>query len=433
MGNGGAITSGQEVVLVTGGNGFLGQHIVREIQERDDEVAEIRILDLNQYENKLGHKETKKVVAFVGDLTDLTGETVKKAFSGVDCVIHVAGLVSYRYPVDVQALYDHNIVATRNVVSLCIEEGIGRLVFCSTAEVTMSPYCGSNLSIIVYQTETKALPPNLSGDPLSSSPSCISKDKGLIMSGYAYSKLRAEKIVLEANDSPFKNGTGSLKTVALRPTLLYGEGDQHFVTMACKFGNLLDGKLIQVAGGGGKQQTTYAGNAAWAHICAKNMLKKNPEAVGGLPVFITDETHIDGTLRFIERVTGGRGPNPKIPNNHPAANAYQKGQRSPYHVVAWSIPMIISYLFAFLLEMIVAWVLHPLFGLILPVSPRVAISYMGSVLLFSRLRASIAMDYDPVYTMSESITKSLDYYTRQRLIDLGKLGKSTSGDILKRK
>lgn len=37
-----------------GGSGFLGQHIVRVLQERDPLIKEIRILDLIEYENKLG-------------------------------------------------------------------------------------------------------------------------------------------------------------------------------------------------------------------------------------------------------------------------------------------------------------------------------------------------------------------------------------------
>jgi 3beta-hydroxy-delta5-steroid dehydrogenase / steroid delta-isomerase len=42
------------VVLVTGGSGFLGQHIVGLLQDRADHVTEIRVLDVIPYENKLG-------------------------------------------------------------------------------------------------------------------------------------------------------------------------------------------------------------------------------------------------------------------------------------------------------------------------------------------------------------------------------------------
>ena len=44
----------KEVILVTGGAGFLGQHIVRLLQERTTNVNEIRVFDTRPYRNKLG-------------------------------------------------------------------------------------------------------------------------------------------------------------------------------------------------------------------------------------------------------------------------------------------------------------------------------------------------------------------------------------------
>ena len=43
-----------DVVLVTGGSGFLGQHIVKLLQERASDVREIRVFDKTPYQNKLG-------------------------------------------------------------------------------------------------------------------------------------------------------------------------------------------------------------------------------------------------------------------------------------------------------------------------------------------------------------------------------------------
>ena len=43
-----------QVVLVTGGAGFLGQHLVKLLQEYDDSVSEIRVFDIKPHVNTLG-------------------------------------------------------------------------------------------------------------------------------------------------------------------------------------------------------------------------------------------------------------------------------------------------------------------------------------------------------------------------------------------
>ena len=48
-----AATPGQ-VVMVTGGAGFLGQHIVKLLTERGDDVKEIRVFDMKNFHKKLG-------------------------------------------------------------------------------------------------------------------------------------------------------------------------------------------------------------------------------------------------------------------------------------------------------------------------------------------------------------------------------------------
>ena len=42
-------------VLVTGGSGFLGQHVVGLLQTRAPHITEIRVIDVVAYENKLGN------------------------------------------------------------------------------------------------------------------------------------------------------------------------------------------------------------------------------------------------------------------------------------------------------------------------------------------------------------------------------------------
>jgi 3beta-hydroxy-delta5-steroid dehydrogenase / steroid delta-isomerase len=87
-----------------------------------------------------------------------------------------------------------SVAGTKNVVSLCVEMGIPRLVFCSTSEVTLTPYLGGIYALIINQTECKALVP-----------SC-DNELQLLMPEYPASKLRAEKLVLAANGTPLTDG-----------------------------------------------------------------------------------------------------------------------------------------------------------------------------------------------------------------------------------
>lgn len=83
-------STSSNVVLVTGASGFLGQHIVKLLQEKDENVDEIRCFDLIKYENNLKHKENKQMKIIVGDICNQ--DQVKSAMSGVKWIINCAAV-----------------------------------------------------------------------------------------------------------------------------------------------------------------------------------------------------------------------------------------------------------------------------------------------------------------------------------------------------
>lgn len=132
------------------------------------------------------------------------------------------------------------------------------------------------------------------------------------------------------------------------------------------------------------------GNVAWAHIRAKNTLKKFPKNIAGLPVFATDDTPIEDTSRFCQRLS-------------------RRTDTFNIRPTSWSIPSLIGYFFAFLLELLIM-ILNPLFGIKLSFQPRALSAYAGSLLQYSRLRAELHMDYEPIYNEEQSLDNSVKWY-----------------------
>lgn len=131
---------------------------------------------------------------------------------------------------------------------------------------------------------------------------------------------------------------------------------------------------------------------AHAHVLAKQSLKANPKSIAGLPVFITDDTPIEDTARFCQRLSR----HTKSFNIRPS---------SLY------IPSLFAYMLAVVLELILS-TLNKLFGLTVPFQPRAIVAYGGSLLLFSRLRAELHMDYVPMYNEETCLSNSVKWYSQ---------------------
>ncbi|XP_023176048.2 3 beta-hydroxysteroid dehydrogenase type 7 isoform X2 [Drosophila hydei] len=192
-----------EVVLVTGGSGFLGQHIIKLLLEQHKElgIKEIRSLDIVPYSNKIGHAETSMLRTFIGDIGER--ESLNDIFAGVDSVFHCAASVDISYPPNYEQLERVNINGTRTVVDLCIQHNVKRLVYSSCTSVCFVPFKGrSTFSAVINSTESKTDTPTLDSSKL------WEQDGEFLIAGYASSKLRAENIVLNSNGAPLQNQLG---------------------------------------------------------------------------------------------------------------------------------------------------------------------------------------------------------------------------------
>lgn len=107
-------------VLVTGASGFLGRHIVREL---DRAGYRTRLL-MRRREHPGSHE-----VEVEGDLLDPA--SLAAAMSGVAAVVHAAGLVSTR-PRDREQLHRVNVLGARNLLDAAAHAGVKRVVFTSS-------------------------------------------------------------------------------------------------------------------------------------------------------------------------------------------------------------------------------------------------------------------------------------------------------------
>lgn len=122
------------LALVTGGNGFVGCHVVRALLERGDTVR----VFIRQGADR-GALEGLDVEFAVGDLRDR--ESVGRAVAGCNQVYHVAA--DYRLWVpDPEPMYAANVEGTRNIISEAHRAGVERIVHCSTVGALGIPHGG---------------------------------------------------------------------------------------------------------------------------------------------------------------------------------------------------------------------------------------------------------------------------------------------------
>ncbi|MBQ9367752.1 MAG: SDR family oxidoreductase [Victivallales bacterium] len=116
-------------VLVTGGAGFIGSHIVEHFQGK----AEVRVLD-NLRSGFLRNIEPFKVEFIEGSVLDT--EILKRAMEGVDYVFHLAAMISVPEsmgkPVECVQI---NTIGTLNVLEAAAQAGVKKMTLSTSAAI----------------------------------------------------------------------------------------------------------------------------------------------------------------------------------------------------------------------------------------------------------------------------------------------------------
>lgn len=258
--------------FVTGAGGFLGKAICLRLLAAGIKVTGFARGDYPEL-TSLG------VVMVQGDLVDK--ERVQQAMQGCDIVFHVASKAGVWGNRD--SYFCPNVKGTANVIAACKALKINRLVYTSTPSVT---FAGQDESGIDESTPHAAK----------------------FLNYYAHSKSIAEKMVLDANqlaEMPLENADTTpiaipastqvstpyaLKTVALRPHLIWGPNDPHLVPRVLVRGRL--GKLKLVGREDKLVDTIYIDNAAYAHVLAALELCEPQPKCQGKAYFLSNDEPI---------------------------------------------------------------------------------------------------------------------------------------------
>ena len=114
--------------FITGGFGFLGQYIVKAIHDHDPN-AELRILGRTERKTLLGVEKLESVRWVQGDLSKLA--SFEAELQDVDVIIHNAAMVSFSKS-DADAVYQANVVGTRNLAQAALDVEIKNFIFISS-------------------------------------------------------------------------------------------------------------------------------------------------------------------------------------------------------------------------------------------------------------------------------------------------------------
>lgn len=250
-------------VLVTGGAGFIGSHIVRGLLERGDRV---RVLD-NFSTGKRGSLDGLDVEIVEADLRDASRLT--EACRGVETVFHQAAFVSVpqsmQEPLD---CFDVNVTGTASLLEAARKHGVKRVVFASSAAV----YGDSDAYPLSEETPLRPLSP------------------------YAASK-RVDEIYGQLYTASF-----GMEVVGLRYFNVYGPrqrpDSQYAAAVPIFIRRLLDNKPVTIFGDGGQtRDLIFVGDVVRANFAAA----AHPSAPGGVFNICTgNETRILDLVEILQ-------------------------------------------------------------------------------------------------------------------------------------
>ncbi len=147
----GSASIGEKAVLITGGAGYIGGHAVLALVEAGRRVVVVD--DLSTGRRQAVPEGVPLIVGDVGDLA-LIGDAIRD--HDVGAVVHFAGSIVVPESVtNPLKYYRNNTAASRALIEACVNNGVGKFIFSSTAAVYGLP----DLSPVPEDTPTAPINP----------------------------------------------------------------------------------------------------------------------------------------------------------------------------------------------------------------------------------------------------------------------------------
>lgn len=280
--NGSLKAKSPESVLVTGGGGFLGGAIVKRLKGRGDHVISFS----RHFYPEL---EEMGVEQIQGDISDAAA--VEQACRKADLVFHVAAKPGIWG--EYETYYRTNVLGTRNVIDACKQHHVSRLVYTSSPSVVFD---GTDMEGV---DESVPYPEKY-------------------LAHYPNTKAMAEQMVTGA-------AAEGVKTIILRPHLIWGPKDNHLVPRIVEHAK----RLVRVGNGRNLVDTIFIDNAADAHIQAADKLEQD-HRLSGRVYFISQDDPVP-LWDMVNNILGAAGLFPV--------------QRSMSRNTAWMIGAALEYVF----------------------------------------------------------------------------------------
>jgi UDP-glucose 4-epimerase len=125
-------------VLVTGGAGFIGSHLVDKLVDEGYKVRVVDNLSSGRVENLRRHIDSNTIELVISDLKD--PQTALRSVENVDAVFHFAANPEVRVSsIDPETHFNENIVATFNLLEAMRKRNVREIVFASSSSVYGEP------------------------------------------------------------------------------------------------------------------------------------------------------------------------------------------------------------------------------------------------------------------------------------------------------